>query len=97
MDEEKPGEPLTAKSARSGTATSAKAEKCTRTALTHTQSDFGRCASPFCDNQLKVKPRGKHVRYCSADCRMDVYALRRAKALRIKVGIVKFFSILEGV
>lgn len=90
-------EPLTTRSAENGTATSAKARSCARTALTHTQNDFERCANPFCDKERKIKPRGKHGRYCSPQCRMDVYMLKRAKAMLNRVGIVNFFSILEGV
>jgi hypothetical protein len=37
----------------------------------------------------KIKPRGKHGRYCSPRCRMDGYAVRRVKALLNKVGIVQ--------
>lgn len=67
---------------------------CARTALTHIQNDSGRYANPFCDKQRETKPRGKHGRYCCDQCRMDGYALRRAKALLDKVGIVRFHELL---
>jgi hypothetical protein len=66
-----------------------------RTALTHIQNDFERCANPFCDKQREIKPRGQHGRYCSDQCRTDGYALRRAKALLNKVGIIRFHELLD--
>ena len=66
-----------------------------RTALTHVQNDFERCANPFCDKQREIKPRGQHGRYCSDQCRTDGYALRRAKALLNKVGIIRFHELLD--
>jgi hypothetical protein len=69
--------------------------KCASTALTHIQNDSGRCANPFCDKQREIKPRGKHGRYCCDQCRMDGYALRRAKALLNKVGIIEFHVLLD--
>ena len=66
-----------------------------KTALTHGQNDSGRCANPFCDKQRDIKPRGKHGRHCSPPCRMDGYALRRAKALLAKVGISTFHVLLD--
>jgi hypothetical protein len=56
---------------------------------------FQRCGNPFCDKQREIKPRGKDGRYCSVHCRMDGYALRRAKALLDKVGIIKFHDLLD--
>lgn len=76
---------------------SAQPAKCVTTALTHIRIDSGRCANPFCDRQREIKPRGKHGRYCSPKCRMDVWALKRAKALRNQVGVVDFFSKLESI
>lgn len=68
-----------------------------RTALTlsdgHSQR---RCANPFCESVVESKsPRAKHGRYCSDRCRMDGYALRRAKAMLDKVGIIEFHRLLE--
>jgi hypothetical protein len=68
--------------------------ECARTALTHAQIDFERFANPFCDKQREVKARGKHGPYCSAPCGMDGYALRRARALLKKVGIIRFHQLL---
>ena len=70
--------------------------QCARTALTHIQNGFERCGNPFCDKQREIKPRGKHGRYCSAPCRMDGYALKRAKALLNRVGIIRFHELLDG-
>jgi hypothetical protein len=39
--------------------------------------------------------RGKHGRYCSDACRMDGYALRRAKALLNRVGVIEFQRLLR--
>ena len=63
---------------------------CARTALTQLNGHSQRCSNPFCDAVVKIKsPRGKHGRYCSTDCRMDGYVLRRAKALLNRVGIIR--------
>jgi hypothetical protein len=71
---------------------------CARTALTQLNGHSQRCANPSCDAVVKIKsPRGKHGRYCSTDCRMDGYALRRAKALLAKVGIIRFHTLLDRV
>jgi hypothetical protein len=61
-------------------------------ALTAKQSAFDRCANPFCNAAMEAKPGKK---YCSDRCRMDAYALRRAKALLDKVGIVEFHRRLD--
>jgi hypothetical protein len=34
-------------------------------------------------------------RYCSNPCKLDGYALRRAKALLAKVGIIEFHRLLD--
>ena len=74
------------------------AEKCARTALTHIKNDSRRCVNPFCNAPMgEVSSQGKHRRYCSDRCRLDGYALRRAKALLNKVGIVRFHTLLEMV
>jgi hypothetical protein len=68
------------------------ADPCLKEALT---LDGGpSCASPFCDG--RAKQIRKHGRYCSDHCRMDGYALRRAKALLNKVGTVEFRRLLDG-
>jgi len=86
---------LTHSNAETEATTSAEPRTFARTALTHIQNDSGRCANPFCDKQREIKPRGKHGRYCSPPCRMDGYALRRAKALFNKVGIIRFHELLD--
>jgi hypothetical protein len=75
--------------------TSEETTSCARTALTQLNGHSQRCANPFCDGSAKRSPRGKHGRYCSDRCRLDGYALRRAKALLDKVGVVRFHTILD--
>jgi hypothetical protein len=75
---------------------SAAAQSCATTALTQLNGHSQRCANPFCDIAVEIKsPRGKHGRYCSTQCRMDGFALRRVKALLNQVGIVKFNDLLD--
>lgn len=55
-----------------------------------------RCGNPFCKALVNIKsPRGKHGRYCSPRCRMDGYALRRAKTLLNRVGVIRFHTLLD--
>jgi hypothetical protein len=75
---------------------SAEARTCVRTALTQLNGHSQRCANLFCVINVEIKsPRGKHGRYCCARCRFDGYALRRAKALLDKVGVVRFHVLLD--
>jgi hypothetical protein len=75
---------------------SAEARTFARTALTQLNSHSQRCANPFCDRAVVIRsPKGKHGRYCCARCRFDGYALRRAKALLDKVGVVRFHVLLD--
>jgi hypothetical protein len=69
---------------------------CATTALTQLNRQSQSCANPFCKAPFNIKsPRGKHERYCSAPCRMDDYALRRAKVLLNRVGIIWFHELLD--
>ena len=43
----------------------------------------------------EASPQGKHRRYCCDRCRLDAYALRRARAMLNKVGLVRFYVLLE--
>ena len=89
---------LTTSSAETEPLTHAERTHCARTALTQLNGDSQRCANPFCKAPVNIKsPRGKHGRYCSAPCRMDGYALRRAKELLAKVGIIRFHVFLDEV
>ena len=73
---------LTASSAETEALTQAEHTECVTTALTQLNGHSQRCANPFCKAPFNIKsPRGKHGRYCSDHCRMDGYALKRAKAL----------------
>ena len=68
------------------------------TALTQLNGDSQRCANPFCKAPVNIKsPRGKHGRYCSDHCRMDGYALKRAKALLNRVGVIRFHTLMDEV
>ena len=65
--------------------------------LTQSLGHSQRCANPFCNQTIEIKPRGKHGRYCSDRCRMDGYVLRRAKALLHEVGLIEFYERLHQV
>ena len=70
---------------------------CATTALTQLNGLSQSCANPFCKAPVNIKsPRGKHGRYCSYQCRMDGYALKRAKALIAKFGVIRFHELLDG-
>ena len=72
------------------------AQSCSTSALTQLDGHSQRCANPFCDGGVTIRsPRGKHGRYCSDHCRMDGYALRRAKALLNQVGVIEFHRLLD--
>ena len=68
--------------------TQAEPPTCTSDALTLRNGHPERCSNPFCDGTAR-KLR-KDGRYCSDKCRMDGYALRRAKALLARVGVTEF-------
>ena len=65
---------------------------CAGDPLTAEKSAFWPCANPFCNTPTTVRT-GK--RYRSDHCRMDGYALKRAKALLAKVGIIRFHELLD--
>ncbi len=68
------------------------------TALTQLNGHAQSCANPFCKAPVNIKsPRGKHGRYCSDHCRMDGYALKRAKALLNRVGVIRFHTLMDEV
>ena len=60
--------------------------------LTADQSGFEPCGNPFCNLLMTVRPGKK---YCSDQCRMDGYVLRRVKVLLDKVGVVRFHTLLD--
>lgn len=74
--------------------TSTEPAKCASEPLTAEQTAFSPCANPFCNTPTTVRT-GK--RYCSDRCRMDGYALRRAREMLNKVGVVRFFELLQKV
>ena len=86
---------LTQSEHHNGAITEAEPPTCTSEALTLRNGNPERCSNPFCDGTAR-KLR-KHGRYCSDKCRMDGYALRRARALLGKVGIVEFHRLLGEV
>ena len=68
------------------------------TALTQSDGHSRGCANPFCNVSMgEISPQGKHGRYCSDRCRLEVYALRVTKAMLEKVGIIEFHRLLEQV
>ena len=75
--------------------TQAEPPTCTSDALTLRNGHSERCAKPLCNGTAR-KSR-KHGRYCSDKCRMDGYALRRAKALLDQVGVIEFNRLLDQV
>jgi hypothetical protein len=50
------------------------------------------CANPFCRLSTDSK-LGK--KFCSSRCRMDDYVLRRARAMLVEIGAIKFNAILK--
>jgi hypothetical protein len=62
--------------------------------LTETAGHSERCLNPFCQVEMEAKSGKK---FCCDRCRMDGYVLRRAKELMDRVGVVRFFEILDGV
>ena len=66
--------------------------------LTTSSEHSGACRKPFCKSVIEPLPDGwrrTKRRYCSNRCKLDGYALRRAKALLNKVGIVRFHELLD--
>jgi hypothetical protein len=88
---------LTASSAETEALTHADPAECATTALTQLNGHAQRCTNPFCRAPVNIKStRGKHGRYCSDHCRMDGYALKRAKALLLrKVAIIRFHELMD--
>ncbi len=74
-------------------------EKCVRKQLTTSSGHSERCANPFCKAMIEPLPDGQwrrtRRRTCSDRCKMDVYALRRARDIKNRVGIVRFHDLLE--
>jgi hypothetical protein len=69
--------------------------------LTTSSGHSDTCGNPFCNSIIEPLPDGCHRRtarrYCSNPCKLDGYALRRAKALLQEVGIIRFHEFLRGV
>ena len=84
---------LTQSDSASEAITQAEPPICTSDALTLRNGHSERCANPLCNGTAR-KSR-KHGRYCSDKCRMDGYALRRAKALLDQVGVIEFHRLLR--
>lgn len=81
--------------------TQAEPATCPADALTTSRGHSQQCcASPFCSSGVEPLEHGwrrTQRRYCSSRCRMDGYALRRAKALLDRVGTVEFHRLLDEV
>ena len=66
--------------------------------LTTSSGHSDKCQNPFCKSVIEPLPDGwrrTKRRYCSNRCKLDGYALRRAKALLSKVGIMRFHELLD--
>ena len=85
---------LTATITQTEPRTSAKGDECASERLTAIRNDSERCGNPFCVAPITIKAQ-KGKRYCYDQCRMDGYALRRAKALLAKVGTVRFHAVMD--
>lgn len=73
------------------------ARSCESEALTESDIGSERCQNPFCG--CLIPPKGKNApvkKYCSDRCRMDAYVLRRAGELMSRVGVVRFFNVVEA-
>ena len=78
---------------------SAELRSCDNQSLTTSSGQSDRCGNPFCNSSIEPLPDGYRRtarRYCSDQCKMDGYVLRKAKEMIDRVGIVKFNAILEG-
>ena len=77
---------------------SAALQSCVVQSLTTSSGQSDACQNPFCKSVIEPLPDGwrrTKRRYCSNRCKVDGYALRRAKALLNKVGIVRFHELLD--
>ena len=75
----------------------AEARSCVIQSLTTSSGHSDTCGNPFCKSVIEPLPDGHRRtarRYCSNPCKVDVYALRRARALLRKVGIIQFHVLL---
>ena len=73
-------------------------QSCVVQSLTTSSGHSGKCGNPFCNSIIEPLPEGYRRtarRYCSNRCKIDGYALRRAKALLNKVGITRFHELLD--
>jgi len=73
---------------------------CDSEPLTTSSVESDRCQNPFCKSIIEPLPDGYRRtarRYCSDRCKLDGYALRRAKALLDKVGILRFHTLLDEI
>ena len=71
---------------------------CAIESLTTSNGQSDACQNPFCKSVIEPLPDGWRRttrRYCSNRCKLDGYAVRRAKALLNKVGIVRFHELLD--
>ncbi len=69
-------------------------QSCASEPLTAEQHGFKPCDNPFCKAPTEAKSGKK---FCSDHCRMDGYALRRARAMLDQVGIIQFHVLLDQV
>ena len=77
---------------------SAAARSCVVQSLTTSSGQSDACGNPFCNSIIEPLPDGYRRtarRYCSNPCKLDGYALRRAKVLLNRVGIIRFHELLD--
>jgi hypothetical protein len=66
--------------------------------LTTSSGQSGSRQNPFCKSDIETLPDGwrrTERRFCSDQCKLDVYTLRRARAVLNKVGIIEFHRLLD--
>ena len=75
-------------------------QSCATKSLTTSSGHSDACQNPFCKSVIEALPDGwrrTKRRYCSNRCKLDGYALRRAKALLDRIGVVEFHALLDQV
>jgi hypothetical protein len=90
---------LTDSEAQSVAITSAEPQTCANLVVTTSSGHSERCRNPFCETAIEPMNHGRwrrtQRRFCSDTCKYDYHALKRAKALLDKVGIVRFNYVME--
>jgi hypothetical protein len=92
---------LTTSSAETGPTTNTEPRTCASLVVTTSEGHFEQCANPFCDAVIEPLNHGRHRRtprrFCSDACRYDLNAAKRVKRLMDRVGIIRFYELLDRV